>query len=193
MPRTSYVTATSLDGFIATDDHSLEWLFAATIEPGGPFDHDTFMAGVGAAVMGRSTYDWLVHHLADSGEPWPYTIPCWVLTHRSADPLPGADVRFAAQDVTELHPAMLASAAGRDLWVVGGGDIAGRLAVAGLLDEVVVSIAPVTLGSGAPLLPHRVDLRLEDTGRNVDFVCARFAVVPPAPHGVSHLTSADPA
>jgi dihydrofolate reductase len=60
---------------------------------------------------------------------------------------------------------------------VGGGDLAGQFADAGLLDEVIVYIAPVTLGSGAPLLPRRVELRLEELGRNRDFACARYAVV----------------
>jgi hypothetical protein len=45
------------------------------------------------------------------------------------------------------------------------------------LDEVIVSIAPVTLGAGAPLLARRIELRLEDVGRNGDFVSARFSVV----------------
>jgi hypothetical protein len=48
---------------------------------------------------------------------------------------------------------------------------------AGLLDEVIVSIAPVTLGGGAPLLPRRIELRLDELGRNGDFVAARFSVV----------------
>ena len=52
-----------------------------------------------------------------------------------------------------------------------------QFADAGLLDEVIVYIAPVTLGSGAPLLPRRVELRLEELGRNRDFACARYAVV----------------
>ena len=72
----------------------------------------------------------------------------------------------------------MARAAGeRNRWVVGGGDLAGQFADAGLLDEVLVSIAPVTLGAGAPLLPRRLELRLEETGRNGDFTCARFSVV----------------
>ena len=52
--------------------------------------------------------------------------------------------------------AMAAAAGGRNLWVVGGGDLAGQFADAGLLDEVLVTIAPVTLGAGAPLLPRRI-------------------------------------
>ena len=74
---------------------------------------------------------------------------------------------------------MVAAAGGRNVWIVGGGDLAGQFADVGLLDEVIVYIAPVTLGAGAPLLPRRLELRLEELERNVDFACARYAVVPP--------------
>jgi len=69
------------------------------------------------------------------------------------------------------------AAGNRNVWIVGGGDLAGQFADAGLLDEVIVYVAPVTLGAGAPLLPRRVELRLEETARNGDFVTARYAVV----------------
>jgi dihydrofolate reductase len=72
---------------------------------------------------------------------------------------------------------MSSAAGGRNLWIVGGGDLVGQFADAGLLDEVIVYVAPVTLGSGKPLLPRRIELRLEAAGRNGDFVCARYAVV----------------
>jgi dihydrofolate reductase len=63
---------------------------------------------------------------------------------------------------------------------VGGGDLVGQFADAGLLDEVLVTIAPVTLGAGAPLLPRRVELRLEEVARNGDFACARYTVGRPS-------------
>jgi dihydrofolate reductase len=72
---------------------------------------------------------------------------------------------------------MVDAAGGRNVWIVGGGDLAGQFADAGLLDEVIVSVAPVTLGAGAPLLPRRIELRLDELGRNGDFVSARFSVV----------------
>jgi dihydrofolate reductase len=56
----------------------------------------------------------------------------------------------------------------------------GFIADAGLLDEVIVYIAPLTLGAGAPLLSRRIELRLEELGRNGEFACARYAVVRPA-------------
>jgi len=75
-----------------------------------------------------------------------------------------------------VHAKMVAAAGDRNRWIVGGGDLAGQFADAGLLDEVIVYIAPVVLGAGAPLLPRRLELRLEEAERNRDFVCARFSV-----------------
>jgi dihydrofolate reductase len=71
---------------------------------------------------------------------------------------------------------MVRAAGDRNVWIVGGGDLAGQFADAGLLDEVIVSIAPVTLGAGAPLLPRRIELRLDELGRNGDFVAVRYSV-----------------
>ncbi|WP_424347733.1 dihydrofolate reductase family protein [Kocuria sp. CH-021] len=68
--------------------------------------------------------------------------------------------------------------------VVGGGDLAAQFAEAGLLDQLMVSIAPVTLGAGRPLFPRRFDLELTDVARNRAFVCATYRVVGPmAPSG----------
>jgi dihydrofolate reductase len=89
----------------------------------------------------------------------------------------GADVEFVRGDVAPVHEQMVAAAGDKNVWIVGGGDLVGQFADVGLLDEVFVSIAPVTLGAGAPLLPRRLELRLDDLGRNGDFVSARFSVV----------------
>jgi dihydrofolate reductase len=75
---------------------------------------------------------------------------------------------------------MVEAAGGRNVWIVGGGDLAGQFADAGLLDEVIVSIAPVTLGAGRPLFPRRWDLELAEFDRNGAFLCARYTVSPPS-------------
>jgi dihydrofolate reductase len=80
-----------------------------------------------------------------------------------------------------VHKELVGAAGDRNVWIVGGGDLAGQFAEAGLLDEVLVMIAPVTLGGGAPLLPSRIELRLDDLGRNGDFACAKFSVAKPRP------------
>lgn len=113
------------------------------------------------------------------GESWYYEQPAWVFTSRDLGTPEGADVRFAQGAVADAYEQLCAAAGDRDIWVVGGGDLAGQFADAGLLDEVVLSIAPVTLGAGKPLLPRRLDLRLIETTRNRAFVTARYAVAGP--------------
>jgi dihydrofolate reductase len=178
---TQYYTATTLDGFIADRDNSLDWLFTRAREEDGSLNYRDFIADVGALAMGSTTYEWILDH-EFAGKPpaewkWPYDIPCWVFTHRQLPVVPNARIEFTSGDVAAVHEDMVAAADGRNVWIVGGGDLAGQFADAGLLDEVIVSIAPVTLGAGAPLLPRRIELRLEEVGRNGDFVAARYTVV----------------
>lgn len=173
---TTYFTASSIDGFIADASHGLSWLLSRDVDVTGPMGYDAFLADrVGALVMGSTTYEWVVAH---EGTAWPYSLPTWVLSSRDDLPRVDGEVRFARGDVAALHPEMTAAAGEKDLWVVGGGDLAGQYADAGLLDEVWVQWAPVALGAGAPLLPRHVELRLEEVARNRDFACARYAVVP---------------
>ena len=183
MSRTVYYTATSLDGFIADDQDSLAWLFVQDQDEQGPLNYDDFFKGVGAIVMGSTTYEWVLAHNERSGDAWAYRVPAWVVTSRDRPVPEETDVRFFSGDVSELHPQLVAAASGRDVWVVGGGDLAGQFADAGLLDEVITYVAPVTLGSGRPLLPRRLELRLEETHPNKAFVTARFSVVGPGAWG----------
>jgi dihydrofolate reductase len=177
--RTIYYTASTLDGFIATPDHSLDWLVTRQIDPEGPMGYKAFVGQVGALVMGSSTYRWIREHEPAS---WAYTVPAWVLTHRDDHtPYPDADIRFTAADTPEalaaLHAEMVAAAGNRDVWVVGGGDLAGQFADLGLLDAVEVSFAPCTIGAGAPLLPRRLELARTEWTVNGEFVCVRYDVV----------------
>ncbi|MDX6485536.1 MAG: hypothetical protein QOF43_689 [Gaiellaceae bacterium] len=184
MSLTQYYTATTLDGFIADPDNSLEWLFTRNQDKDGPLNYDAFIAGVGALAMGSTTYEWILDH-EFRGKPqaewkWPYEIPSWIFTHRELPVVPDSSVRFTKEDVAIVHEEMVEAAGGRNVWIVGGGDLVGQFADAGLLDEVLVSIAPVTLGAGAPLLPRHLELRLEEVGRNGDFVAAKYSVVRPS-------------
>jgi len=181
MSVTQYYTATSLDGFIADPHNSLDWLFTREHDEDGPMNYRDFIADVGALAMGSTTYEWILQHELAGKDPaewrWPYDIPCWVFTHRRLQVVPDAPVEFTSDDVRLVHARMLEAASERNIWIVGGGDLAGQFADAGLLDEVIVSIAPVTLGAGAPLLPRRVELRLDELARNGAFACARFTLV----------------
>jgi dihydrofolate reductase len=110
--------------------------------------------------MGSTTYRWVLDNLvrpgSDDAEPWPYDQPTWVFTSRE-QPVPDfADVRFADGDVEPVHRRMVEAAGGKNLWIVGGGELAGKFHDRGLLDEIVVQVAPVTLGGGAPLFPRAI-------------------------------------
>jgi dihydrofolate reductase len=159
--KTQYYTATSLDGYIADEQNSLDWLFEVDRASTGEETFDAFFAGVGAMAMGATTYEWVLAHdrlLDDPGKWRGYygETPCWVFTHRTLPPVPGANVSFAAGDVGPVHEEMTRAARGKNVWLVGGGDLVGQFADHGLLDEIVLGVAPVTLGGGAPLLPRRL-------------------------------------
>jgi dihydrofolate reductase len=156
--RTQYYTAATLDGYIATTDHSLEWLFPlGDINDTG---YPDFIRDVGALAMGSSTYEWMLRHVVQPvgrpGQPWPYEQPAWVFSSRSLPGVPGADVRFVRGDVRPVHRDLCAVAGDRNVWLVGGGDLVGQFFDAGLLDEIIVQVGSVTLGSGQPLLPRRI-------------------------------------
>jgi dihydrofolate reductase len=184
--KTQYYTATSIDGFLADSDHSLDWLF----EVGGGADDNpfaSFFAEVGAFAMGATTYQWVLEHDALLDQPLKWAdyygdVPAWVFTHRRLPAIPGAKLTFVSGDVRPVHAEMLKAAQGRNVWIVGGGELAGAFADAGLLDELILGVAPVTLGAGAPLLPRRLTssrLKLADLRRRGEFAYLTYHMGPP--------------
>ncbi|GIF66573.1 hypothetical protein Ais01nite_46080 [Asanoa ishikariensis] len=158
---TRYYTATSIDGFIADERNSLDWLFEVTDRDDrfGPF-----IAQVGAMAMGSTTYEWMLDHekLLENPSKWQEWYgdrPTWVFTHRDLPTIPGVNLTFVSGDVRPVHAAMTAAAGDRDIWLVGGGELVGAFADANLLDEIILGVTPVTLGAGAPLLPRRLTSR----------------------------------
>ena len=161
MPRTQYYAAVSLDGFIADADNSLDWLFQAGSSARKENHFTDFFNRVGAMVMGAETYRWALEHdklLRNPGKWREYyaDVPCWVFTHRTLPAVPGADLRFVDGDVRAVHEEMVRVAGGKNVWIVGGGDLAGQFADHGLIDEILLGTAPVILGGGRPLLPRRI-------------------------------------
>lgn len=151
----------SLDGFIAESDDTIRWLtdYEGSYEGSDAVPmkgtYDEFYDGVGALVSGSTTYEFVINEVSE----WPYAgKPCWILTSRELPKPDGedVDVRFARGSVRELYPEMAEAAGERNLWVVGGGTVASQFADAGLLDEVIVTVVPVVLGTGKPLFDRRL-------------------------------------
>ncbi|MBS1907568.1 MAG: dihydrofolate reductase [Actinobacteria bacterium] len=169
MTRAIFYTASTLNGFLADPDDSLDWLLRIPQE-GASADIAAFTERIGVLVEGWSTYEWLLREerLLDRPERWQQFYedrPTFVFTSRELPRVPGADIRFVRGAVHDHWDAIVAAAGSRDVWVVGGGDLAGQFADQGLLDEIVVTFAPATLRSGRPLLPRALDhTRLVLTG-----------------------------
>ena len=150
MALTQYYVASSIDGFIADADDRIDWLeqfgFTAFQK-----SYDAFYSGIGALVMGAVTYQFL---LDQPNLEWPYAgVPTWVLTHRGLPAIEGAEVVFWAGEIAQLDAEVRVAAGDRNVWVVGGGNVAAQFADAGLLDELRVTVMPIIVGSGKPLLP----------------------------------------
>jgi dihydrofolate reductase len=156
--KTHYYTATTIDGYIADEDNSLAWLFQLSDGPESDTRYASFIARVGALVMGSTTYEWLLREeIRDDPSRWPYTQPTWVFTSRQLPRLPGADLRFVSGAVEPVYAEIAGLLPdGQDLWLVGGGELVGMFLDAGLLDELHLGVAPVFLAGGAPLLPRRL-------------------------------------
>ena len=164
MSRTRYYCAASLDGYIAEADDSLGWLLdyegayeGADADTGGK-PYERFYEGVGALVMGSTTYEFVLDHISDDSR-WPYMgKPYWVLSSRDlrVPDAEGVDVRVTDAPIPAVHEEMSAAAGGKNLWVVGGGNVASQFAGAGLLDELLLTVVPVVIGSGKPLFDERL-------------------------------------
>lgn len=168
---TVYYTASTMDGFIVDEVESLDWLLSRTFDVEGPFGYDAFAAEVGALAMGSSTYEWIVKNQPG---PWVYSQPSWVLTSRPGIVQDGHPVQTFEGDIVQLHEILLDAAGAKHVWVMGGGQTAAQFVAAGLVDEMVVTYAPCTLGAGARLLPIRSEWELIEVDRNGEFVCARW-------------------
>jgi dihydrofolate reductase len=158
-PKVQYCTAASLDGFIADEHNSLDWLLEVP-RSGEDGWWSAFLDGVGVLVMGATTYEWtLDQYFRDHPERWREfhgDHPCWVFTHRELPAVPGVDIHFASGDVREVFDAIATAARGKMIGLVGGGDLVGQFDDAGLLDEIQVRLVPVILSAGASLLPRRI-------------------------------------
>ncbi|UUM26955.1 dihydrofolate reductase family protein [Acinetobacter colistiniresistens] len=156
--KVQYFAASTLDGFIATEDDSLEWLFAL-----GELDNSsypTFIANVGALVMGSATYQWMLNNAeqvaAETGSSWPYSQPTWVFSSRKLPLIEGANIHFVQGKIAPVYAEIQSVIGDKNIWIVGGGELAGQFYDANLLDELIIQIGSVTLGKGKALFPRRL-------------------------------------
>ncbi len=141
--------AASMDGYIAGPNGEIDWLEAA-----GNLDygyHD-FYSSIDTTFMGNSTYQ-----LTLTVSEFPYSGKANYVFTRSAPPQDTANVRFVSGDILSFVES-LKSSPGKDIWLVGGGQINTVMLNAGLIDEIILTVFPLVLGDGIPLFAPGANL-----------------------------------
>lgn len=138
--------AASADGYIARPNHDIEWLTSRPA-PKGFYGMETFMQSSDTKVLGRKTYDWSVRmgakfdrHYVFSRQPPPASVQ--------------AGVEFVTGSINAFAKR-LKQEKGKNIWMVGGGDIIASFLDAGAIDEFIISIVPILIGEGIPLIAPR--------------------------------------
>ncbi|CBJ79253.1 conserved hypothetical protein [Xenorhabdus bovienii str. Jollieti] len=150
MSKLIYYVAATMDGYIATEDHGLGWLEAFTLgDDATPYDE--FYQGIGAAIMGAGTYEWIMKNT--SGD-WPYQdIPSFILSSRNISIPPGISAVVTHTSTNDIAAEARAAAKGKNVWMIGGGKTAASFADAGELQQLFITTIPIFLGSGIRVLP----------------------------------------
>ncbi|WP_421830401.1 dihydrofolate reductase family protein [Larkinella sp.] len=132
--------ATSLDSYIAGPNGEIDWLFTE-----GEFGYDAFMETVDTTLMGNETYK-----LIDTFPDFPYKLQTNYVFTRHPNAPEAPYVQFVTDDVVAFVQD-LKQQAGKDIFLVGGGQINALLLEAGLIDELQVFVHPIILGKGIPM------------------------------------------
>jgi dihydrofolate reductase len=149
--------ATSADGFIARPDGDIDWLTDRP-EPEGFYGLPEFARSIGGKILGRKTFDTSIA----LGQQFSVSDPHYVFTRHPPPPSPPAGVHFVMEPIAAFVNRMRAEP-GKDLWLMGGGEIIGEFLDGGAVDEFIISVVPVFIGEGIPLIAPRhlrVPLRL---------------------------------
>src|SRR5829696_2219634 len=141
--------ATSADGYIARPDDDMEWLINRPA-PKGFYGLPAFERTIDTKLLGRRTFEWSLK----MGAPFGGKTQDFVFTH---DPSPGprpSGVQFVTEPVKDFV-SRLRGSAGKNIWLMGGGGLIASFLDAGAIDEFIVSIVPVFIGEGIPLIAPR--------------------------------------
>ena len=149
--------ATSADGYIARPDGDIDWLTDRP-EPEGFYGLPEFARSIGGKILGRKTFDTSV----DLGQRFSAEDPHYVFTRRPPPPPAPSGVHYVSQPIAAFVDRMRGEA-GKDLWLMGGGELIGAFLDARAIDDFIISVVPVFIGEGIPLIAPRhlhVPLRL---------------------------------
>ena len=146
--------ATSADGFIARRDGSFDWLERP--RPKGNYGIATFFRSIDTILWGRKTYDLALKHGGSRTGP---RIATYVFSRRRLPQKPGWN--YVKEPIAPFAERLRA-APGKDIWIMGGAGLVGSFLDAGQINEFIISVIPIFIGEGIPLMqPRRRQVRLE--------------------------------
>ncbi|WP_159609185.1 dihydrofolate reductase family protein [Glutamicibacter sp. JC586] len=159
MSEIIFDAAVTLNGYLADENHSLQWLFdvPGAQEP----DPDLLPQNVRVHIEGANTYLWMLENeqLLENPHKWQEYYPgitTYVFTSRDL-PIPdGADVRLVQGSVAELLPEIRGLAGEQNIWVLGGGELLGQFFDIDAIDILALTVAPAAVSAGATLLPRNI-------------------------------------
>ena len=156
MRKVTFGVANSLDNYIARKDPGIDWILWGEEAASGMTE---FWQKIDTVVMGRKTYE----PTLKSGRPWPsYPGVKNYVFSRTLRESPDKSVQIISEDAAKFM-RKLKREKGKDILVMGGGELAKSLFEANVIDEIGLSIHPVLLGSGIPLflpMERQIDLEL---------------------------------
>lgn len=147
--RIKLYIATSLDGFIAREDGSIDWLTEYENNSETDYGYSEFYSSIGTVLMGRKTYE----QALEFGE-WPYREKkTYVFTQQKKPLHHGKNVEFISGNIAEFV-SLLKESTDRDIWLVGGSQLIKVFLKENLVQDLIVFVVPVILGGGIPLFDH---------------------------------------
>lgn len=143
--------AASLDGYIATPDHSVNWLEELDNPDGNDYGYMAFLEGIDTLIMGRKTYEVVTSFDME----WPYKqCKTFVLTSKEDLETNTPDTQVLSGDPASFIKELKTAPGDKAIWLLGGGQTIAFLLEHQAIDEIMLFTAPIILGKGVPLLPE---------------------------------------
>lgn len=148
MKKINLYIAVSIDGYIARPDGDLDWLTEFPNPQQLDYGYNNFLASVDTVIMGGKTY----RDILAMDVLWPYKDKETYIVTRHTENSTESNVHFLNENIIETISA-LKMKEGKDIWLVGGGELVSMFLNSDLIDNMFITYIPTILGSGIPLFP----------------------------------------
>lgn len=149
MSQITLYIATSLDGFIARKNNSLDWLYELPVEEGQDHGYGDLIAQTDVVVLGRSTYE----EILGFGVDWPYADQTTYVVTSQKEYKASTENTKVLNSVDDESIDFLKSSSKKGIWLVGGGQLITEFVNQGAIDNFVLTMIPRILGDGIRLFP----------------------------------------